>query len=156
MTIAHPTRASLALGLAAELTAAVEQQHRALDAFAAGDPEPLKVLYSRRDDATLANPFGPPVRGWSDVEPTLERAAEHYRDGYATGFELVSHVETAELACVVEIERFESRIGGVPNVGPIALRVTTVFRREDDGWRIVHRHADPKLSAQPAEVVLAR
>lgn len=154
MTLTHPTRTALAL--TPELSNTLERQHDALGAIVAGDPEPLKTLYSRRDDATVANPFGPPVRGWSEVEPTLERAAANYRDGYATGFELVSHFETAELAYVVEIERFESRVGGASDFGPIALRVTTVFRREDDGWRIVHRHADPTLSAQPAEVVLAR
>jgi hypothetical protein len=36
-----------------------------------GNPEVYKALYSRRDDVTLANPFGPPARGWSDVSATL-------------------------------------------------------------------------------------
>lgn len=45
-----------------------EQYHRAIGAFAGGDPEPVKKLFSRRDDVTLANPLGPPVRGWSQVE----------------------------------------------------------------------------------------
>jgi ketosteroid isomerase-like protein len=138
-----------------DLATAIEQSHRALDAFPAGDPEPLKALYSHSDDATLANPFGPPARGWNDVEATMERAAANYSDGYSTGFERVSEYRAADLACIVEIERYMSKIGGAAELKPFALRVSSIFRREDGEWRIVHRHADPTVSARPAEVVLA-
>jgi hypothetical protein len=37
-----------------------------------GTPELYKSLWSRRDDVTLANPFGPPVRGWEEVSPLYE------------------------------------------------------------------------------------
>jgi ketosteroid isomerase-like protein len=33
------------------------------------------------------------------------------------------------------------------------LRVTTVFRREDGDWKIVHRHGDPLASASAAEIM---
>ena len=33
----------------------------------------------------------------------------------------------------------------------VALRVTTVLRREDGGWKIVHRPADPITTTQPTE-----
>ena len=39
----------------------VEQYHLALGEFVKGDPEPLKMMYSHREDVTLANPFGPPA-----------------------------------------------------------------------------------------------
>lgn len=42
---------------------ATAQYHRALEAFIEGDPDPVLKLWSKSDDATLANPFGPPVRG---------------------------------------------------------------------------------------------
>jgi hypothetical protein len=43
------------------------EYHRAGVEITNGNPEVYKSLYSRRDDATLANPFGPPARGWSEV-----------------------------------------------------------------------------------------
>jgi hypothetical protein len=44
----------------------VEQYHLALGEFAKGNPEPLKMMYSHREDVTLANPFGPPAIPASD------------------------------------------------------------------------------------------
>src|SRR6266536_3952718 len=54
---------------------AVKQNHLALAEFVKGDPEPLKTMYSHRDDVSLANPFGPPARGWEQAAATMERAA---------------------------------------------------------------------------------
>ena len=139
---------------ASELARAIEDNHQAVDAFVKGDPTPWGALYSQRDDATLANPFGPPVRGWAQIEPTMARAATNYREGEATGFERVSAYETAELAYIVEIERFLAKVGGASARTQLALRVTTIFRREDAAWKIVHRHADPITAPRPAESIV--
>jgi ketosteroid isomerase-like protein len=130
------------------------QYHLALDAIMKGSPDGYKKLYSRRDDVTLANPFGPPVRGWDEVAQTLERAASHYRDGEATGFENVAKYITPELAYTVEMERCKAKVEGREDVTPIAVRVTTIFRLEDGEWKVVHRHADPITAPQPAESVI--
>jgi ketosteroid isomerase-like protein len=130
------------------------QYHLALDEIMKGSPEGYKKVYSHRDDVTLANPFGPPVRGWDEVAKTLERAASHYRDGEATGFENVAKYVTAELAYTVEMERCKAKVEGRDDVTPIAVRVTTIFRPEDGEWKVVHRHADPITTAQPAESVI--
>ena len=114
-----------------------------------GDPEPLKNLYSRRDDVIVANPFGPPSKGWEKAAATMESAATNYRDGEATGFERISEYATADLAYIIEIERFLSKVGGGDKLVPISLRVTTIFRREEGAWRIVLRHADFITSARP-------
>jgi ketosteroid isomerase-like protein len=132
----------------------LEQYHQALDEIMKGSPDGYKRAYSRREDVTLANPFGPPARGWDEVAKTLERAASHYRDGEATGFENVAKYTTSELAYTVEIERCRAKVGGRDDVTPIAVRVTTIFRAEDGTWKVVHRHADPITSAQPAESVI--
>jgi ketosteroid isomerase-like protein len=132
----------------------VEQYHLALDEIMKGSAEGYKKLYSRRDDVTLANPFGPPVRGWDEVAPTLERAASHYRDGEATGFENLAKYVTAELAYIVEVERCKAKVGGREDITPIAVRVTSIFRPEEGVWKLVHRHADPISTLQPAESVI--
>src|SRR5215208_2947010 len=88
-----------------------EQYHLALDEIMKGSADGYKKVYSRRDDVTLANPFGPPARGWAKVE-------------------------------------------GRGDVTPIAVRVTTIFRPEEGTWKVVHRHADPITTAQPAESVI--
>ena len=59
----------------------LDEYHRAGHQITNRNPAVYKELYSRADDVTLANPFGPPVRGWSDVSAKLDSAADHYRDG---------------------------------------------------------------------------
>jgi ketosteroid isomerase-like protein len=132
----------------------LEEYHRAGLEITNGNPEVYKSLYSRRDDATLANPFGPPARGWSAVSVTLDRAAANYRDGEVVGFENVSTVVGADLAYIVEIESYRARVGGSDELTPVSIRVTTVFRREGNGWKVIHRHADPITSARPADSVV--
>ena len=137
-----------------DLEQIMEEDHKALDAFVRGDPEPKKRLYSREDDVTLANPLGPPARGWTEVAATLERAASLLRDGEVSVCERISGYSTADLAYIVEIERTRVKMAGASELAPATLRVTTVFRREGDSWRIVHRHADPIAQQRAPESVV--
>ena len=132
----------------------LDEYHRAGVEITNGNPEVYKSLYSRSDDVTLANPFGPPVRGWSNVSPTLDRAAENYQDGEAVGFENVATIVTADLAYTVEIESYRARVGGAEELTPVSVRVTSVFRREDGAWKLLHRHADPITAPRPPESVI--
>jgi ketosteroid isomerase-like protein len=133
----------------------LHEYHRAGHEITNGNPEVYKALYSRRDDVTLANPFGPPVRGWREVSATLDRAAENYRDGEVVGFENVSTVITPDLAYTVEVESYRARVGGAEERALVSVRVTTGFRREDGVWKVVHRHADPITAQRPPESVIA-
>jgi ketosteroid isomerase-like protein len=132
----------------------LDEYHWAGREITNGNPEVYKALYSRRDDVTVANPFGPPVRGWGEVSATLDRAALNYRDGEIVGVENVSKVITPDLACTVEIESYRARVGGAEELAPVSLRVTTLFRREDGVWKVVHRHADPITTKRPPQSVI--
>jgi hypothetical protein len=64
-----------------DLDEVVEQYHLALGEFLKGDPQPLQMMYSHREDVTLANPFGLPrvdggrlLRLWSVPRRITEMA----------------------------------------------------------------------------------
>lgn len=139
-----------------DLDSFVDEYHRALDAFFRGDPEPAKKLYSHGGDASLANPFGPVVVGWEQVEETMDRAASNYKDGRATSFDTLATYVTPALAYLVEVERFVAKVGEDEESASGALRVTSVLRPEGGAWRIVHRHADPITTPRAAESVIQR
>src|SRR5215208_4271906 len=132
----------------------IERYQQALDEFMKGNPKPVQALFSPRDDASLANPYGPPVRGWDKVTKVVEHAASLRQDGKATGYEVVAKYVTGELAYLVQIERAESKVGDREEISPYAVRATNIFRPEEGEWKIVHRHADPITTPQPAESVI--
>lgn len=107
-----------------DLDEVVEQSHLALGEIVKGNPELLKMMYSHREDVSLANPFGPPVRGWEQAAATMERAASNYRDGEIVGFENVAKYVSPELAYIVEVERYKAKVGG----GRSSLRFPCALR----------------------------
>ena len=126
----------------------IERYFRAQGEFLRGNPEPVKDLFSHREDVTLANPYGPPVRGWEEVAKAVDHAALLRRDGTFVEWQIVAKYVTAELAYVLQIERAEVRIGAREEITPLAVRSTMNFRPEEDGeWKIVHRHAYPMTTA---------
>ncbi len=137
-----------------DLDQVIERFQRALNEFLKGNPEPNKEMFSHREDVSLANPLGPPARGWDEVAKTIERASSNFTDGEMVAFEHVAKHVTPELACVVWIERAKVKLGGMEDFAPSTLRVTMVFRPEEGTWKVVHRHADPITTPQPAESVI--
>ncbi len=128
-----------------------ERYRRSLEAFIQGDPEPQKSLWSRWEDVTLANPFGPPAQGADEVFKATDLAAAALREGEDPTYEVISSYETADLAYELALQGGRMKLGGSPDMIPVMLRVTSIFRREDDGWKVVHRHADPITQGRPPE-----
>jgi ketosteroid isomerase-like protein len=48
----------------------------------------------------------------------------------------------------------ESKVAESEEITPYTLRATMIFRPEDGVWKVVHRHADPITTPQPAESVI--
>lgn len=139
-----------------DLEHTIRQFQQAAIEFAKGNPEPVKTIFSHRDDVVLANPFGPAVSGWSNVSAALDLASSRFRDGDVTAFERVASYLSDDLACIHEVERWRAKVAGGQDLASFDLRVTSTFRREDGEWKLVHRHADTITTTQPANAVLRK
>jgi ketosteroid isomerase-like protein len=132
-------------------TAFMRQLEAAEAAFVQGRPEAFKALWSHADDATICGGYGGKIEvGWQNVSARLDWASSKYSDGTRTRQELGASVSD-NFAYLVQIETLEYRVAGTARRTTQQLRVTMVFRREPEGWRIVHRHADAQTRAQLPE-----
>jgi ketosteroid isomerase-like protein len=126
----------------AQFIATVVRTQHAVAALLAGNAEPEKELWSRRDDITLANPSGGFRRGWADVEAGLDLAASGFAGGRSCTFEEVAVEAGTDIGYVFELERFQSEQTEGRGVTAGALRAVMIFRMEHNDWKLVHRQAD--------------
>ncbi len=112
-----------------------------------GDPLPRISLWSENEPVTL---FGAVLsdHGPSEVTSVFRRVAKWFSDCESFDYEVIAADASEGLAYIVGIEHTTARVrGGPPQT--YALRVTTIFRREDGEWKAVHRHADPVPDGPP-------
>lgn len=117
-----------------------------------GHPESLKMLWSRSPEVSLFGVSGGRgERGWGQVGPRLDWTNTQYSDGALTVERIASYVN-GDLGYVVQREKVRFRIPGQTRESILEIRATWIFRRERDGWRIIHRHADSLIKREgPAE-----
>jgi ketosteroid isomerase-like protein len=128
--------------------------HEMEKAFHNGDAGPRLANWSHNDPVTL---FGALLTktGWGEIAPTFEFLATRFSNGTAYEYEVIGAGASGDLGYIVGYEHTTASVGGA---APEAydLRVTTVFRREDGQWKIVHRHADPMPASEAARRQLTR
>jgi ketosteroid isomerase-like protein len=129
-----------------ELDAFVMRIDTAQEEFAHGRPGDFKNLWAHTEDVSLCGGHGGEIElGWDKVSARLDWASSTYQEGDRSNKVVASHIGE-DVACIVREEVIEAKIGGVSARSRQVLRVTMVFRREAEGWRIVHRHADSQTS----------
>jgi ketosteroid isomerase-like protein len=128
--------------------AAVEASRQAVGSMGNGDPEPTIALWSQSDDIVLANPLGPPIVGFPLVSAETARVAAMFVGAEPPEFDEIVRWASDDLGYVVAIEHARPQRAGSEELVALDLRVTTVFRREDDGWHLCLRHADRVTTAR--------
>lgn len=123
------------------LGSTLPDQIRAERALHNGDLTPRLSTWSHHDPLTLFGAGVPFRSGWTDVRAVFDWLATTFTACDEYDFELIAGDADGDLAYTVGIERYRATTAsGV--IVENALRVTHVYRREPEGWKIVHRHGD--------------
>jgi len=134
----------------AELKAMLAKYAEAGALFYNGKPEAVKALWSHSDDATLSGAAGgATAKGWSNVSSRLDWASSQFLD--SNGSRTVERIQTVvsgDFAYIVQYEHIRYQPPGQSEIAKRDYRVTTIFRHESVGWRVVHRHADTLMTRQ--------
>jgi ketosteroid isomerase-like protein len=127
--------------LDAFLTSTMPRLKVAETALHNGDAGPRSAMWSHNDPVTL---FGAVTTrtGWKEVGPAFEWLASSFSSCMEAEYEVLAAGASGDLAYVVGIEHTTASINGAAPK-PYSLRVTTIFRREEGEWKVVHRHGDP-------------
>lgn len=130
---------------------AIAESREALRKILNGDPSGYAALFADRDDITLGNPFGPFGKGRTEVLKALNNAATKYKDGTVVEVDRLAVYGDDRFVSLVEVEHLRAKLGTSGDFSEFAARVTTVFEKIGDSWKLVHRHADPITTPRPAE-----
>lgn len=110
-------------------------------AFHDGDSSARSALWSQKDPVTL---FGAVLTksSWAEIEPAFEWLASRFSNCASFDYEVIAADASGDLGYIVGIEHTTCSVAGAaPDA--YSLRVTTIFRRENGAWKVVHRHGDP-------------
>jgi len=108
-----------------------------------GDSAEWKALLTTEPGGTLFTPFGGVVREASPLREQYDRAAARHEPGPARlEVEYLAIDVSGDLAYVVALERSAFRPASSDSTRAGYTRATMVFRREDGGWKLRHRHMD--------------
>lgn len=119
-----------------------------------GDAVQRIAMWSQNAPVTL---FGATKSGsgWDQIAPVFNWLARHFSDCQSFKYEVIAAGVSGDLGYLAGIEHTVASLDGAVTK-PYSLRVTTILRREDGEWKVVHRHADPLPESEGAPVLVAR
>ncbi len=126
------------------------QWETAQSRFINGDPTLWKENASHGDDVSIFGAFGGFEKGWAEVGARNDWASAQFEEsGAKQNIEYVNKGASGDLAFTISIEHQLAQIKGQTAPTSRALRVTQIFRKEGDSWKLLHRHADPLVERLP-------
>ncbi len=138
ITAGYDSKPSPKVVATSSLDAAVANLHKANLEMAKGNPALFKSLWSHQDDVTI---FGGAEnvdsKGWKAVEASLNSAGAVPAKDVTYTYEKVASQEGVTQGYLIQKEYYRFADGRKAD-----LHVTVLFRKENNVWKIAHRHAD--------------
>jgi len=122
-----------------EVREASAQFYAALNRMLEGDAASLADVWSQSAGVSTMHPVGGRQAGWDEVRGSFEQVAQLATGGRAEVRDQSIQI-AGDVAWEVGVERGQATLAGERVI--IEQRVTSIYRREAGGWKIVHRHTD--------------
>jgi ketosteroid isomerase-like protein len=157
-TPAHASQRASADALSAvdkDFRAFLREFEEGTNRFINGDATLWNQHVSRAEDATIMGGFGAYEVGGRAVRERYDWAVKRFRpSGGKMDYTYLTVGVSGDLAYTVTIDRGAVHLIDRPAPAPMALRVTTIFRKESGAWKLIHRHEDPLIDkTAPAAVI---
>ena len=127
--------------MAEKFTAFMRKREAAARAYVSGDSEPVAALSLDVGQATFFDPGGGFTEGAPEVNRVNREGAQSFGPDSSTQLEVHDSDESGDLAFWVGYQLAEVELRGKGRKVPMRIRVTEIFRRVGDEWRMIHRHA---------------
>lgn len=102
-----------------------------------GDAGPRRAIWSCNDPVTVLGALKN-ASGQQELDELFAHLAESFSDCTSYEFDLLEAEVLGDAAYTVGFEHTSASVNGVPRT--YTLRATQIYRREDDAWKVAHRH----------------
>jgi ketosteroid isomerase-like protein len=104
-----------------------------------GDPAPRRALWSREEPVSVLGAWRN-AHGRPELDELFTALGESFSDCTSYAVDLLAYDVVGDMAYTAGLEHTSASVDGQPR--SYTLRATQVYRHEDGGWRVAHRHAD--------------
>jgi ketosteroid isomerase-like protein len=130
-----------------EFEAFMQRRREAANAYSNGDAAPLSQLLTSTDPATFFGPNGGHSENAKAVAAVYEKGSRLFEAGGESHLEIRQIGVGGGLAFWAGLQRATVHFSAQAEPVSMEFRVTEVFRHEGEDWKLVHRHADPLVTA---------
>jgi ketosteroid isomerase-like protein len=123
-----------------DFTTFMQKREQAALAYCQGDASPINSLATGSDPASFFGPDGHVLQGPDTIKSAYAKGAALFGPKGISRLEILQCEAEADIGYWCGLQHAEVRMDGKPV--PMTLRITELFRRENDEWKLVHRHAD--------------
>lgn len=140
-----------------EFRAFLREFEEGTNRFINGDATLWNQHVSHAEDATIMGGFGAYEVGGRAVRERYDWAVKRFRpSGGKMDYTYLTIGVSGDLAYTVTIDRGAVHLVDQGAPLPMALRVTTIFRKESGAWKLIHRHEDPLIGKTPPAAVIRK
>lgn len=123
-----------------DITTFMQKRGQAGLAYCQGEASPIDALATDSDPASFFGPDGQVLQGPNSIKAAYEKGAALFGPEGTSRLEIIQCEAEAVIGYWCGLQHAEVKMDGESVF--MTLRITELFRREDDEWKLVHRHAD--------------